>query len=154
MNLPARIARKVELSPDCWTWTGALTEGYGRIKWGGRLDMAHRVVYAILVGPVPDGLQLDHLCRNRACVNPAHLEPVTQAVNMQRAAEAWMEDAPGIGVREAAAVLGWHPTSVRRAVSQGRLRKLEGSPWLRLDPAEVTALADATRDQSWRWSAA
>lgn len=48
--------------------------------------MAHRVVYEALVGPIPDGLQLDHVCRNRACVNPAHLEPVTALENTRRSA--------------------------------------------------------------------
>ena len=65
----------------CWVWTGALDrKGYGRL--GGRL--AHRLVYVLLVGDIRDVLELDHLCRNRACVNPAHLEPVTHTTNVQR----------------------------------------------------------------------
>lgn len=73
----------------CWPWTGALhSSGYG-VLWGGRDDArrwlrAHRVAYELLVGPIPDGMQLDHLCRNRRCVNPAHLEPVTLVENVMR----------------------------------------------------------------------
>jgi len=73
-------------SDECWPWTGVLTdEGYGRF-WVSRSSrpMAHRVAYQALVGPVPDGMQLDHLCRNRACCNPEHLEPVSSAENTRR----------------------------------------------------------------------
>jgi hypothetical protein len=69
----------------CWEWTGAITRlGYGNAYVGGRTMLAHRAVYEALVGPVPNGLTLDHLCRNRGCVNPAHLEPVTHRENVLR----------------------------------------------------------------------
>jgi HNH endonuclease len=69
----------------CWEWNGPRDEhNYGRISVGYFQHGAHRFVYQALVGPIPDGLQLDHLCRNPPCVNPAHLEPVTPRENLLR----------------------------------------------------------------------
>jgi hypothetical protein len=69
----------------CWVWTGEKVQGgYGRFSIGGRKFLSHRVAYMARVGPIPTGLDLDHLCRNRACANPAHLEPVTRSENMKR----------------------------------------------------------------------
>ena len=70
----------------CWLWTGCTNRGgYGLTKFRGRTTGAHRAVYRLLVGPIPEGLDLDHLCSVRLCVNPAHLEPVTHAENVRRA---------------------------------------------------------------------
>jgi hypothetical protein len=70
---------------DCWQWTRPVGDGgYGRI-WDGRQTIAaHRAVWRVLVGSIPDGLELDHLCRNRRCCNPDHLQPVTAKVNVHR----------------------------------------------------------------------
>jgi hypothetical protein len=68
----------------CWQWQRPLDNGYGRFWVDGQTVLAHRYSYEIHVGSIPDGLHLDHLCRNRGCVNPAHLEPVTLAVNVLR----------------------------------------------------------------------
>jgi hypothetical protein len=69
---------------DCWEWTGTVRSGYGRVHVNGRRRSAHVVVYELLNGPVPEGMQLDHLCRNRLCVNPSHLEPVSVKENVAR----------------------------------------------------------------------
>jgi hypothetical protein len=82
-----RFWPKVDASGDCWVWTASANQfGYGHILTEGRTrGMAHRVAYELLIGPIPEGLELDHLCRNPPCVNPDHLEPVTHAENMARA---------------------------------------------------------------------
>lgn len=70
----------------CWPWLGSQNDkGYGSACIQGRCGRAHRLIYEFLVGPVPQGLELDHLCRNRLCVNPAHMEPVTHRENVRRA---------------------------------------------------------------------
>lgn len=80
-QLPARWRQLVADQGDCLIWTGQLRpDGYGKV----RSRQAHRVFYELLVGPIADGLELDHLCRNVRCVLPAHLEPVTRAENMRR----------------------------------------------------------------------
>lgn len=72
-------------SPGCWVWTaGGEALGYGVYFADGRSIRAHRYVYELLVGPVPAGLHLDHLCRVKRCCNPDHLEPVVPAVNYRR----------------------------------------------------------------------
>lgn len=69
----------------CWEWTGATTgRGFGAILHDGTMMQAHRVVYLDRVGPIPEGLTLDHLCRNKACVNPHHMEPVSIRENILR----------------------------------------------------------------------
>lgn len=68
----------------CWVWGGNLSDGYGTIAYLGRTQYVHRLMYELERGAIPAGLQLDHLCRNRACCNPAHLEPVTGRENLWR----------------------------------------------------------------------
>ena len=81
-----RVMRRVtKTDAGCWQWNGSTTRnGYGQLRIGGKHWMAHRFSYNELVGKIPDGKDLDHLCRNRRCVNPKHLEPVTRSVNLAR----------------------------------------------------------------------
>ena len=87
-NLPARAAALITPDPlyGCWLWAEAKRDrhGYGTYWTTGGARQAHRFVYETLVGPVPAGLVLDHLCRRRACCRPEHLEPVTHAENDMR----------------------------------------------------------------------
>lgn len=80
-----RFWAKVDVTPGCWYWNGATANaGYGSFRFKGRNMGAHRAAYELFIGAIPKGLELDHLCREPACVNPAHLEPVTHLVNMLR----------------------------------------------------------------------
>lgn len=87
-TLQERFWPKVDKSGECWNWTGVLGGGgYGYISVGGRTGRdlrAHRVSYEWAHGPIPDGLEIDHLCQNKRCVNPDHLEAVTKSENQLR----------------------------------------------------------------------
>lgn len=81
-NVAENARLRAEVERGCWMWSGPRHgEGYGKT---GKNGLAHRVVYEALVGPIPDGMQLDHLCRNTGCVRPDHLEPVTRKENILR----------------------------------------------------------------------
>lgn len=76
---------KVKKTDSCWIWTGKInTRGYGLFYFRHKCTVAHRKCYLVLKGKIPKGLVLDHLCRNSLCVNPNHLEPVTQKENLAR----------------------------------------------------------------------
>lgn len=87
-SLPERIRSRIKVCPatGCWRWTGRWNSGngYGKIRWNGRIYVAHRLVYELLVGSIPERHVLDHICRTRDCCNPAHLDPVTIQVNTHR----------------------------------------------------------------------
>lgn len=83
-----RFWAKVDKTSDpngCWLWTASVgSHGYGAFGVGQAVKVAHRIAYELTVGPIPEGLHLDHLCRRHACVNPAHLHPVTLRENVGR----------------------------------------------------------------------
>lgn len=89
--LPDRFLSKMrkDAASGCWTWTGAASRGtsggtYGHLQFEKKAYKAHRFAYERLVGPIPEGYELDHLCGNTLCVNPKHLEPVEKLENMRR----------------------------------------------------------------------
>lgn len=86
-DLPRTLPRKIKVNDEtgCWEWLGTMyPTGYGAIRFADRLWRAHRLIYTLLVEPIPTGLVLDHLCRVKHCVNPSHLDAVPQYENVRR----------------------------------------------------------------------
>lgn len=129
--LVERIRSRVTVTADgCWEWTGAITHsGYANVKVAGKSCVAHRVLYELLVGPIPDGMMLDHECHNRSdcaggttcrhrrCVNPDHLSIVTPRGNVLSSART----KPGAQARKTHCVKG-HPLSGANLYREGRRR--------------------------------
>ncbi|QIS38651.1 HNH endonuclease [Clavibacter capsici] len=102
-----RFWAKVQKTEACWIWRGATTNGYGIFRNESSNEVAHRVAYGWVYGPIPDGAEVDHMCFNRGCVNPAHLRLLTHSLNGQNRAAAnsnsksgvrgvyWVEDRHG-----------------------------------------------------------
>lgn len=121
-SLPARVLDKIAFEPEsgCWLWTGGLTgRGYGGLWVDGHMRSAHRVLRETLVGPVPQGFELDHKCRIRSCVNPDHVEPVTHRVNMRRSPIA----ITAINMRKERCKMG-HKFELIRFERSGRARRV------------------------------
>ncbi len=89
-DLAERFVAYTDRSGGCWLWTANVDrDGYAKMSFRGVTSLAHRVSYEHHVGPVPDGHELDHKCRVRRCINPAHLEPVPHVVNIHRGSQTW-----------------------------------------------------------------
>lgn len=122
IELPAgawrRFWAKVDAGGDCWDWTaGGIPNGYGMFRaWPDRNQvLVHRLVWEMLVGPIPAGFEIDHLCRNRRCVNPDHLEPVAQRENLMRSG-AWS----AVNARKIACAQGHPYTAENTRIYRGR----------------------------------
>ena len=95
--IPDLFWPKIDKSGDCWEWLGVKVRGgYGRIGSRGRTLQAHRVAYELCVGPIPEGLVIDHMCHNPSCVNPEHLRAVTQKQNLENQSGAYSTSKSGI----------------------------------------------------------
>lgn len=120
---PSRADRfwaKVEKGEGCWVWSASLThDGYGCFRGENGMTLAHRFSYILANGPVPDGFQIDHLCRNRRCVRPDHLESVTPRENAMRS-----NSSGALAVRTGKCVRG-HDLSGARVVvtAEGRVER-------------------------------
>lgn len=90
---------KVDKTSTCWLWTGAMNKGYGVFNTGNGTKEVHRIAYQMLVGSIPSGLVIDHLCRVRNCINPDHLEVVTNRENVSRGFQAIKRNKLPTGVR-------------------------------------------------------
>lgn len=140
---PARYAHgggRVRFAPDPSMWTEAEngcwlpdvkpnSYGYSEFRIAGRMVKAHRAVFELYRGPIPADLQLDHLCRNRACVNPDHLEPVTQTTNVRRGLRAKLTIQDARAIRAS----GEHYTVLmqRYGVSKATIHKVRaGTAWV------------------------
>lgn len=119
--LPERFWQKVRVRDSgCWEWIGTIrsVRGYGCFQFNGKSLAAHRLSYSSLVGPIPEGLHIDHLCRFTECVNPEHLEPVTLQENNRRS---WLaRNAPHLLPEHIAAYVNSH---IEPAIASARRRR-------------------------------
>lgn len=124
--------RYVVTPAGCWEWAGRRrNDGYGELTVGKIHQLAHRYQYIKHRGPIPAGKELDHLCRNRPCCNPAHLEPVSRALNLQRGATARFRHGE---VQELRKILRFIP---RKAIA-----RMYGTP--------LSTINDIARGHTWQ----
>lgn len=86
-SIEERLLNKIEIDikTGCWNWTGSLNKGHGKLRVGKKIVPAHRVSYELYIGPIPEGMTLDHfVCDNRKCVNPLHVRPASWRENVLR----------------------------------------------------------------------
>jgi len=132
--LPSRILEKIALEPlsGCWIWTAQTVRGYGRIRMGPLTRIAHRAIYELLVGPIPRGLQCDHICRHPNCVNPEHIRIVSARENTL---EARSQSRTAINFRKTHCLRGHALTSENVRLINGRFRQCRACDQLRHDAA-------------------
>lgn len=146
-RLPARFWSKVELGPTpedrpdlgpCWIWTRALnSRGYGQWAVDGVSKSVHRIVHEVFIGPIPDGLTIDHLCRVTNCANPHHVEAVTSAENNRRKPASLVTQCPeGHPYDEANTIVSSHGTRSCRECNNARQRVPEGQRRRSIKPTD------------------
>lgn len=109
----------------CWVWSGSpSTRGYGKITVAGTIFYAHRFMYELHVGPIPDGLYIDHLCRNKMCVNPDHLEPVTHRENLMRGVGVKLTDEDISKIRSAPPEVMTKTLAVQYGISPSQMSRV------------------------------
>ena len=148
LTLPERFWSKVDKSGECWTWSGStMRRGYGRIQIGGRVQLAHRVSYELTIGPIPNGMVIDHVCHQPACVKPQHLRVCSQKQNLENHSGAYSNSKSGVrGVR-------WHAKNRQWLVEVGHNgRRHYGGYFNTLEAAKVAAIE--TRNKLFTHNAA
>lgn len=128
-------------SNGCWIWSGCISgDGYGVVWVAPKNRKAHRVAYEEFVGPIPDGLALDHLCRVRRCVNPAHLEPVTNRTNSLRGETIAAKHASVTHCPQGHEYTPENTYSSKRGERDCRIcRRVRGTEWARNKRARIRA---------------
>lgn len=97
LTVEERFWAKVEKSEGCWNWTAGLIEkGYGRFRVEAKRYLSHRYSFELAHGPIPDGMQVDHVCHNRACVRPTHLRLASNKQNMENLAGLRSDNTSGV----------------------------------------------------------
>lgn len=153
LTLEQRFWAKVEKTDECWVWTAATDSGgYGKIYVDGRYRLAHRLAWELIDGPVPSGMDLDHRCGNRACVNPGHLRVTTRSQNNQHRIGNQCNNTSGVrGVYWDKRENAWH------AQVQLNGRKYFGGYHPNIDAADAAARALRARlhshDDHHEWAA-
>lgn len=123
--------KKAKRETNCWVWPYATRkDGYGILQVQNKVIDAHRFMYELLKGKVPNGCELDHLCSNRLCTNPEHLEPVSHAVNCRRGKSAKLTEQDVIEVRGLSKIMSQRQISEKYNVSRQTIGYiLQGKTW-------------------------